>query len=237
MATQQEIQDAYNRAKAKLDANKALALKQAAEKLSLQTQQFGQNKLAQQQQATQSASSAYVQAQQGQRVLGSQLAQSGLAQTGYKSLAQKKMAESLTKNRQGIETNLQGNLQQLQQGQDANLLNNKQNVANINNDYTQNLADLNLNKTQQATQQTNFDTTLQKGYSGQYTYDQFKTLLDDYGLTATQKSAYLQAYLKYQNQRYAGEMNLGQIQTQNPVISTQISSTKQVSKGNKYIAD
>lgn len=226
--TQQEIQDAYNRAKQKLDANKALALKQAAERLALQTQEFGQNKVAQQQAATQTASNAYVSAQQGQRVLGSQLAQGGLGQTGYKSLAQKRMSESLNKNRQSINTSLQGNLQSLQQGQNANLLSNQQNVANVQNDYSQNLADINLNKkesmnrlSEQGKAESDFNSVISAGMNGSYTYNQFKEMLENYDLTQTQKTAYLQGYLNNQNKRYAQELNIGQIQT-NPATNQPI---------------
>lgn len=210
MATAQEIQQAYDRAKAKADAQKALQLKQAAENLALQTKQLGQLKGQAQQSATQQASQAYVSAQQGQRVLPSQLAQGGLAQSGYRSLAQEKMAQDLTKTRQSVSQGLGQTLQGYERNAEADKLNYNQNVASTQNTYNQQIADLNLDKQQAnangvitGTTPTNmsYQDTVLAGNTGRLTYEQYKEALNNFNIDATTKTALLQNYLKYQATR------------------------------------
>jgi len=210
MATAQEIQQAYDRAKAKADAQKALQLKQAAENLALQTKQLGQLKGQAQQSATQQASQAYVSSQQGQRVLPSQLAQGGLAQSGYRSLAKQKMAEDLTKTRQSVSQGLGQTLQGYERSAEADKLNYNQNVASTQNTYNQQIADLNLDKQQAnangvitGTTPTNmsYQDTVLAGNTGRLTYEQYKEALNNFNLDATTRTALLQNYLKYQATR------------------------------------
>jgi len=212
MATAQEIQQAYDRAKAKADAQKALQLKQAAENLALQTKQLGQLKGQAQQSATQQASQAYVSSQQGQRVLPSQLAQGGLAQSGYRSLAQEKMAQDLTKTRQSVSQGLGQQMAGYERSAEADKLNYNQNVASTNNSYNQQIADLNLDKKQALTPVSNipvsttptnmsYQDTILAGNTGRLTYEQYKEALNNFNLDSTTKTALLQNYLKYQATR------------------------------------
>ena len=199
MATAQEIQQAYDRAKAKADAQRALQLKQAAENLALQTKQLGQLKGQAQQSATQQASQAYVSAQQGQRVLPSQLAQGGLSQSGYKSLAQEKMAQDLTKTRQGISQGLGQTLQGYERNAEADKLNYSQNVASTQNTYNQQVADLNLDKQQANTvvnKDTNLTNILRKANDGLLDRETFRKMLLANGEDSTSIQAYLMAYDK-----------------------------------------
>lgn len=232
MATKEQIQESYNRAKARYDAQRANQLRQASENLALQTRQINQLKGNAQESATQQASQAYVSAQQQQRVLPSQLAQSGLGNSGYRSLAQQKMAQDLTKTRQGVETGLAQTVQGYQRSAEADKLNYDQNVRNISSDYSQDIAGLNLNRKQDlenlANREAEAVTNVNRvptGYNqnlggkstppqtidfaemvrlanqGQFTYEQYKAMLNSSGREKAEINAYLTAYLRAQAQR------------------------------------
>lgn len=211
MATQEEIIAAYNRAKAQQAAERDLAIKEAAERLALQAKQTGELEAQAKGQAKSQATQTYVKAKQAERTLPSQLSQAGLSMSGYRSLAQQKMAREQTVGQQAI----RGNLAQTQAGLARNLeadkLSEAQSRRSTLNRYAQNVANLDLEKKQDLAQQgtttgtvtapDTFQTIVNKGYTGAMTYDQFKAELDKYDLDATTRNAYLQNYLYYQAQR------------------------------------
>lgn len=223
MATAAELKVQYDRAKAKLDAERANALKTASENLALQkrlasenlamqTKQIGELTAEQKLNATKQASQAFVNAKQSERVLPAQMAQSGLSQSGYQSLAKQKMAQDLTKNRQSIQGDLSSNLAGLNRQQagytqayNQGLLSDNQSynqsVRNTNLSYNQNLADLNLEKTQTEQAQKAYDSLVASANRGELTYDQYKKRLIDMGTDSVTQSALLQAYLRYAEAR------------------------------------
>ena len=198
---QQAIEDAYQRAKAKAQAQKDLQLKQAAENLALQTKQIGQLQGQAKQTATQQASQAYVNTQQAKRVLPSQMAQSGLAQTGYKSLAQQKMEQDLTKTRQNVSQGLGQQMAGYQRSAEADKLSYDQNVRSTTNTFNQNIADLNLDKKQALNTQTdtvnsqnNLADLVAKANAGGMDRDAYRKALVAAGVSSADITAYLQIY-------------------------------------------
>ena len=177
----------------------------------MQTKQLGALTTEAKETSAQQASKAYVSAQQGQRVLPAQLAQGGLAQSGYRSLAQQKMGENLVKNQQAIGGQLQSTLSGYGRSQEANNLSYTQNVADAQNSYNQNVANLNLDK-KQADNKTSTSTSsgsagmtyndlVLAGNTGRLTYAQYKLALDEMKIDAATKSALLQNYLRYEAAR------------------------------------
>lgn len=210
---EQAINDSFNRAKAQQDAQRRIALKEAAERLALQQRQTGELEAQSKETARQQATQTYVAGQQAGRVLPNQMAQSGLAMSGYRSLAQQKMAREQTVGQQGIRANLGTQMAGYARSRASDQLNYDQNVRSAQNAYNQNIANLQLDRNQaldrlteqdiqnQQTQQ-NFNTMLQTAMAGGMNYDQFKLALSQYyTVGSTEYQAYLQRYLQEERNR------------------------------------
>lgn len=244
MATKEEqaIIDAYNRAKARQAAERDLSIKEAAERLALQSQQTTELEKQAKGQAKQQATQTYVAGQQASRVLPNQLAQSGLSMSGYRSLAQQKMAREQTVGQQGIRSNLAQTQAGYARNRAADQLSYNQAKRSATSRYTQNIADLDLDKKQDLAkagqvsanpttpvtplpqQQTTpdqadpFTTMVQSAMLGRLTYDQFKAELAKYNLDEGTRQGYLQAYLRNQQAKNA---KAGGSLTNRPTISQQ----------------
>lgn len=210
---EQAIIDNFNRAKAQQDAQREIALKEAAERLALQQSQTDQLEAQAKQAARQQATQTYVAGQQAGRVLPNQMAQSGLAMSGYRSLAQQKMAREQTVGQQGIRANLGNQMSGYARNREADQLNYAQNVRSTQNAYNQNVANLKLDKQQALDRQTeqvlqqqqvqqNFNVLLQTAMAGGMSYEQFKLALSQYyTVGSTEYQAYLQRYLQAERNR------------------------------------
>lgn len=244
MATKEEqaIIDAYNRAKARQAAERDLSIKEAAERLALQSQQTTELEKQAKGQARQQATQTYVAGQQASRVLPNQLAQSGLSMSGYRSLAQQKMAREQTIGQQGIRSNLEQTQAGYARNRAADQLSYNQAKRSATSRYTQNIADLELDKKQDLAkagqvhanptnpttplpqqpttpdQADPFGTMVQSAMLGRLTYDQFKAELAKYNLDEGTRQGYLQAYLRNQQAKKA---TAGGTVTNRPTISQQ----------------
>lgn len=229
---QQAIEDAYQRAKQRADAQKAIQLQQASENLAMQTRQNTLSREQAQASATQQGQQAYIAGQQAQRVLPSQLAQGGLSQSGYRSLAQQKMAQETTKTGQGVASALAETNRGLGLNLETQQQNYGQNVQSLQNEYNQDIADLRLNRQQRLANleaDTNptaivnaptyigapkvvekamtYNEVVATGNSGRYTYDQYKQALTKLGVDTTTRTALLQNYLRNQASRNVGNIS------------------------------
>lgn len=187
MATFEEqylrAQEEYNRTKGQLSATRNLDLTNI-NALSNEAKMSAENL----------AREAYAGKMQQSRVMGNQMAQSGLGNSGYQSLAQQKLNRGYEKQQSGIKTDLDSSLGALQRQKDS-----------INQNYNQNLANLNANWNNTTTDYNNeknyvqgMNDTITKAMNGGMTLNQFKIELDkwynDGRIDKTEYDAYVLAF-------------------------------------------